>query len=204
MAKGELIVLCGVDGSGKTTLMEKLKKNLKNNQKFVYTREPGGTPKAELIRDRLLGEEGKNLGDRQRLGLFFEARAIHLQEKIRPAIRQGQTVISDRFDCCTFVYQRVNDTSLEPIFWAMRDTLVDPTSLKIRYVYLETSAEIAIAREQSSSTHNHFDQVKLEEVEKRIRDYNSFFEKCWADVVRINTDHISEHEVFVKFLRILL
>ena len=96
----------GGEGAGKTTQIALLKTHLESLGKdVVLTREPGGTPEAEKIRDLLVQREGGNWTPLAEIMLFFTARHMHVETKIKPALEQGKIVICDRFTDSTIAYQ---------------------------------------------------------------------------------------------------
>jgi dTMP kinase len=104
--KGFMIVCDGSNGAGKTTVIKAIEGHLKaQGLQIVVTREPGGTPIGEKIREILLSPETPEMCDITELMLFGAARAQHVQEKILPAIKAGKIVISDRFDAATMSFQ---------------------------------------------------------------------------------------------------
>ncbi len=104
--KGYFISVEGGDGSGKSTQIEKIKAYLTaRGQRVLLTREPGGTPIAEKIRALILDPENRALTPKAEMLLYAAARAQHLEEKILPALAEGQTVISDRFTDSSIAYQ---------------------------------------------------------------------------------------------------
>jgi dTMP kinase len=95
----------GIDGCGKTTQIELLRAHLESrNVRVLTTREPGGTPLAEAIRNYLLTSR-EPLAARSELLLFGAARAQHVDETIRPALARGEIVLCDRFVDSTTAYQ---------------------------------------------------------------------------------------------------
>ncbi len=95
----------GIDGCGKTTQLELLRARLDSiGQTVVTTREPGGTALAEAVRDYLLHSK-QALAARTELLLFGAARAQHVAEVIRPALKRGDVVLSDRFADSSLAYQ---------------------------------------------------------------------------------------------------
>lgn len=101
--KGMFITLEGVDGAGKSTHLGWLVDHLRSQGKtVVQTREPGGTPLGEKLRELLLHDpmhlETEAL-------LMFAARREHLERVIKPAVEQGQWVVCDRFTDASFAYQ---------------------------------------------------------------------------------------------------
>ena len=103
MERGRFITLEGVDGAGKSTHLSWLVNHLRaQGRTVVQTREPGGTPLGEKLRELLLHEpmhlETEAL-------LMFAARREHLDQVIRPAIARGDWVVCDRFTDASFAYQ---------------------------------------------------------------------------------------------------
>jgi dTMP kinase len=106
MTRGTFITIEGGEGAGKTTMMERMAAWLAaRGRNVVRTREPGGTELAEKLRDILLDKNTVNLSGQAELLLMFAARAQHLAELIRPALRRGDTVLCDRFTDATWAYQ---------------------------------------------------------------------------------------------------
>lgn len=105
MVKGIFITLEGPDGSGKTTQAKKLVKYLRS-RKFavVYTREPGGTPVAERIRQLLLLPRLKMEKEAELL-LYLAARVENVEKVIKPALKKSKIVICERFTLSTVAYQ---------------------------------------------------------------------------------------------------
>ncbi len=104
--RGYFITFEGGEGSGKSTHVRLLGERLKSlGLDVVITREPGGSPGAEIIRHILLSGLAKPLGAETEAILFAAARDDHLRTKIIPAIKAGKWVISDRFINSTRVYQ---------------------------------------------------------------------------------------------------
>ena len=103
---GRFITIEGGEGAGKSTAQLRLKATLENRGiSVVCTREPGGTPLAESIRQTLLDVEGEAPVEMAELLLVFASRAQHLAKVIEPALAEGKWVICDRFTDATFAYQ---------------------------------------------------------------------------------------------------
>nr|WP_243667175.1 dTMP kinase [Pseudomonas brassicae] len=100
------ITLEGPEGAGKSTNREYLAEHLRaHGLDVVLTREPGGTPLAERIRELLLAPSDEKMDADTELLLVFAARAQHLAEVIRPALARGAIVLCDRFTDATYAYQ---------------------------------------------------------------------------------------------------
>ena len=103
---GKFITVEGVEGVGKTTNITFIKEWLdRHDIAHITTREPGGTPLAEDIRELLLSPRDEAVNENTELLLMFAARAQHLAEVIVPALDGGQWVLCDRFTDATYAYQ---------------------------------------------------------------------------------------------------
>lgn len=101
-----LISLEGGEGAGKTSAMIAIRELLQSRgHEVLLTREPGGTPLAERIRELLLSPHEEALAPETELLLMFAARAQHVREVIRPALQRGTFVVSDRFTDSSYAYQ---------------------------------------------------------------------------------------------------
>lgn len=140
------IVLEGPDGSGKSTQTALLVESLRASGKtVVQTREPGGTPAAEAIRNLVLSPEFTGLDSRTEALLFAGARAEHVANVILPALQRGEVVVCDRYIDSSIAYQgigrdlgidRIRDLSL----WATGDLVPDLT------VVLDIDAGVGLTR----------------------------------------------------------
>jgi dTMP kinase len=96
----------GGEGAGKSTLARRVFEELKRDKSVIFTREPGGTPFGEEIRNWLLHKKDDiKITARAELFLFLAARAQHIEEVIEPALRAGKIVLCDRFSDSTVAYQ---------------------------------------------------------------------------------------------------
>jgi dTMP kinase len=103
---GFFITLEGIEGVGKSTCLKYISKYLrKHNIPLIITREPGGTPFAEKIRELLLHHHDEAINSDTELLLIFAGRAQHMAQVILPALAQGHWVISDRFTDASYAYQ---------------------------------------------------------------------------------------------------
>ena len=104
--RGRFITLEGIEGCGKSTQIPLLKAWLEARGIAVTaTREPGGTPLAERIRELVLTASSENVPAECELLLMFAARATHVANLIRPRLESGQWVLCDRFTDASFAYQ---------------------------------------------------------------------------------------------------
>lgn len=105
-ARGKFISFEGLDGSGKSTQIEKLARSLRaHGLQVIVTREPGGTATGEKIREVLLHSGTEGLSPFTEMALMFASRAQHVHEVILPALAEGRIVLCDRFTDSTEAYQ---------------------------------------------------------------------------------------------------
>jgi len=103
---GKFLTLEGTEGVGKTTNLEFIRQWLsRQGIDYIVTREPGGTPLAEQIRELLLAKRDEKVDPVAELLLVFAARAQHINTVIKPALAAGQWVLCDRFTDATYAYQ---------------------------------------------------------------------------------------------------
>ena len=101
-----LISLEGGEGAGKTSAIVAIRELLQaRGHEVILTREPGGTPLAERIRELLLNPKEETLAPETELLLMFASRAQHVREVVRPALQRGAFVVSDRFTDSSYAYQ---------------------------------------------------------------------------------------------------
>ena len=106
MQRGKFITIEGGEGVGKSTQIAALRDFLTSRGKrVVMTREPGGTPRAERIRELLLETTNEPMPPACELLLVFAARASHIAAVIEPALARGDWVVCDRFTDATYAYQ---------------------------------------------------------------------------------------------------
>jgi dTMP kinase len=106
MKRGKFITIEGGEGVGKSTQITALRDLLAaRGIEVVVTREPGGTPRAERLRDLLLERNDEPMPAACELLLMFAARSTHVENLVRPALARGAWVICDRFTDATYAYQ---------------------------------------------------------------------------------------------------
>ena len=125
MNAGRLITFEGMDGCGKSTQAGLLAKSLTSKgHDVVLTREPGGSPGAEEIRQLLVEGSPERWSAETEILLFTAARRDHLERTIRPALERGATVISDRFADSTRVYQGASRPELRALVDELHDAMI--------------------------------------------------------------------------------
>lgn len=102
---GLFITFEGPDGCGKTSIINLIKEYYKDNEKIIFTREPGGTKISEKIREIILSNDNANMSPRTEALLYSASRAQHVDELIKPNLEKGNIVVSDRFVLSSLAYQ---------------------------------------------------------------------------------------------------
>jgi dTMP kinase len=144
--RGRFITFEGGEGAGKSTQAATLAHRLKTVGVDVeLTREPGGSPGAEIIRHVLLSGAAEPLGAEAEAMLFAAARDDHLRSKIRPALERGSWVISDRFADSTRVYQGALGKVDERIINALERVTVGDLMPDLTFI-LDLPAKVGLKR----------------------------------------------------------
>lgn len=104
--RSRFITVEGVEGAGKSTLINALRERLEEREiEVLVTREPGGTRLGEALREVLLDNHQHEMVPEAELLMIFAARVQHVKETIRPALKAGTWVVCDRFTDATYAYQ---------------------------------------------------------------------------------------------------
>ena len=159
--KPRFITLDGIDGAGKSTNLAVMKAWFeKHKLPVLFTREPGGTPAGEALREILLNP-ATQVSLRTETLLMFAARQQHLETIILPALKNGTHVVSDRFTDATFAYQGGGrGVPLQDIatleHWVQGDFRPDLTLL------LDVPLEVSMARINQTREKDRFEQEEAE------------------------------------------
>lgn len=146
MATGKFITLEGGEGAGKSTQARRLRDRLEGRgHNVVLTREPGGSPRAEQIRELLLSGKIEEFGGLAEAALFYAARHSHLEITIRPALNEGKWVVCDRFSDSTRAYQGAGGDVPLSVLEGLERTIVWPTRPDLTLI-LDLPPEQAMAR----------------------------------------------------------
>jgi dTMP kinase len=162
--RGKFITFEGGEGSGKSTQIKMLAERLAANKlRAIVTREPGGSPGAEIMRHLVLSGMGKLLGPEAETLLFAAARDDHVRTVIQPALSQGTWVLCDRFSDSTRAYQgRLGQVSPSVLNAMQRVTIGDlkPDLTIILDIPVEVGLKRAAAR-RGSGTPDRFEGEDL-------------------------------------------
>lgn len=187
---GKFITVEGIEGAGKSTCMAVISDLLKSaGKQLVTTREPGGTPLAEDLRDLLLSHKHTGMQDDTELMLMFAARAEHLGSKIKPALAAGQWVLSDRFTDATYAYQGGGrNISLQRIQtlenWVQQGLMPDLTLL------MDLPVEVGLERASKRSAPDRFEKEKMAFFERVRQSYLDIAQRQKQRVVVINANQM--------------
>ena len=149
--KGFFITFEGIDGSGKSTQIQKLAKFLEDNGfDIIMTREPGGSVGGEEIRNLLLQGEVDRWSAETEILLFTAARRDHLERIILPALQDGKIVICDRFTDSTRMYQGMRGPKLRDLVDNLTEEVIncDPDLT----IIIDIDPEISLRRAKSRET----------------------------------------------------
>ncbi len=169
--KGLFLTLEGPEGAGKSTNREYLAERLRaSGVDVVLTREPGGTPLAERIRELLLTPADEPMAVDTELLLVFAARAQHLAQVIRPALERGAVVLCDRFTDATYAYQGGGrGLSIERI--AQLEAFVQGELRPDLTLIFDLPVEVGLARAAARGRLDRFEQEGLRFFESVRRAY---------------------------------
>jgi dTMP kinase len=143
---GRFLTVEGIEGVGKTTQVGRMSKMLAGRGiAHVVTREPGGTPLAEEIRDLVLKAREEALSDAAELLLMFAARSVHLRNLIEPNLSLGRWVLCDRFTDATYAYQGAG-RGLEQSSIRQLETLVQGTRRPDLTLLLDVPVQVGLQR----------------------------------------------------------
>lgn len=167
--RGQFITFEGTEGVGKSTQLENAESTLEAlGVECIVTREPGGTPMAESIRELLLAPRDEPVNEITELLLMFAARAQHLHTRILPELEAGRWVLCDRFTDATFAYQGGGrGVPAERI--ALLESLVQGTVRPDHVILLDAPVEIGMVRARHRGELDRFEQEAVAFFE-RIRE----------------------------------
>ena len=192
--RGKFIVIDGMDGSGKGTQLRLLQEKLAGKN-VLFTREPGGSPKAEDIRTMILQNGGPASNAVCDFFLFWAARGSHIQDIVAPALERGTHVLCDRYDSSTYAFQIFGEQApewLKNLFTKIRSDL--PAVYKPDlYIVLDLPAEVAFERRKKDQEQekSKFD-IKPLEYHQRVRDGFKQFAAEFGSTKFIDADRSPE------------
>lgn len=166
MNKGRFLTLEGTEGVGKTTNRDFIENYLRSEGiPLLVTREPGGTPLAEQLRELLLAPRDEPVDATAELLMVFAARAQHLNQVIVPALAQGTWVLCDRFTDATYAYQGAGRGLSCSMIEAL-ETMVQGSLRPDCTLILDIDVKTGLERASQRGDLDRFETEKLEFFEK--------------------------------------
>lgn len=172
MTEGFFITFEGIEGSGKTTQINLLAEYLKDKgYDVLVSREPGGTPLGEKIRHLLLDPQYSSMDYRTEILLYAADRAQHVKEKIKPALKKGKIVISDRFADSNLAYQAAGRGLDYEIVYQINDWIIDSTWPDLTFILdIDIKEGLKRARAQSFDAEGDRLEREVDDFHQRVRD----------------------------------
>ncbi len=169
--KGKFIAIEGPDGSGKSTIINKLKEYfIANDSNIKFTREPGGTRISEKIRDILLDASNKEMTDYTEAYLYAASRLQHVEEFILPNMEDGYHVISDRFSMASVAYQGYGREKNVGLIESINKLAVDMIG-EVHYIVLMLTPSEGLVRKKGQKV---LDRLESENIDFHNRVYNGY------------------------------
>jgi len=167
MKRGKFITLEGIDGAGKSSHVEFLRDRIRAlGAEVVVTREPGGTPAGERLRELVLSVPMTGVSEAL---VMFAARGEHLAQVIEPALRDGRWVLCDRFSDATYAYQ-CGGRGLAPDLVIKLEQLVHPHLQPDATFLFDLDPAIAYARQRAQSRSPDKFEREAEDFFRRVRE----------------------------------
>ncbi|MGO2258204.1 MAG: dTMP kinase [Hafnia alvei] len=161
--KSKFIVIEGLEGAGKTTARDTVVDELRQQgiEDIVFTREPGGTPLAEKLRDLVKqGVENEKLTDKAEVLMLYAARVQLVDNVIKPALARGAWVVGDRHDLSSQAYQGGGRGIDSRLMQSLRDTVLGDFKPDLT-LYLDLSPAIGLERARSRGALDRIEQESL-------------------------------------------
>jgi dTMP kinase len=189
MNKGFFISFEGGEGCGKTTQVNRLAKCLTAlGHKVVTTREPGGTPEAETIRDLIVQRNTGAWAPFEECLLLYAARLSHVDTVIKPALAKGKIVISDRFIDSTLAYQGYGRGADIKKIEALNDLVLGGFKPDMTFI-MDIDPKIGLAR---SNRRLAAEELKLKQSEDRFEsmemEFHERLRRGFLDIAKSNPD----------------
>lgn len=173
---GKFIVIEGLEGAGKTTAIKTVERVLKNHQitNLIFTREPGGTPIAEALRDLIKNSiDNEPVTNKAELLMFYAARIQLVENVIKPALKAGTWVIGDRHDLSTQAYQGGGRQLKGPFMEMLKAQVLDGFKPDLT-LYMDISPEKGLMRARARGELDRIEQESF-----------AFFERARARFIEL-------------------
>lgn len=180
--QGQFIVIEGVDGAGKSSHIQSMVNLLKTyHREVTLTREPGGTPLGEKLREMLLNED---MDRHTETLLMYAARNEHVKKVIHPALSNGNIVLSDRFNDSSYAYQcggrGIHDYKINVLNdWVLQGFEPDLV------IFFDLPPEISVERLKSARAPDKFEKLDVEFFHKVRNQYLKRIEDCKSEKYQV-------------------
>ena len=197
--RGKFITFEGADGSGKTTQIEKIKEYLEQQgHQCILTREPGGSDLGNKIREILLHYDG-DVDSMSELLLYMADRAQHVNKVILPAIKEGMTVLCDRYTDSSVAYQGyARGLDIEKI---IKLNNIATSNLEPDLTIL-FDVETEIAMQRVGETKDRLEQEGIE-FHRKLRNWYLELAKKFPDRIKVVNSNFGIEDVFSQVIEIL-
>lgn len=161
--KGKFIVLEGIEGAGKTTAQQAIIEELQAQgiTDLVFTREPGGTPLAEKLRQLIKHETEESVTDKAELLMLYAARIQLVENVIKPALAAGKWVIGDRHDLSSQAYQGGGRGLDQGLLTSLKNSILGDFTPDFT-LYLDIDPEVGLARARGRGELDRIEQQQVD------------------------------------------
>ncbi len=185
--RGLFIVLEGPDGSGKSTMAEKIGEYYKKaGREIIFTREPGGTKISEQIRSIILDNNNSEMAYTTEALLYAASRAQHVAEFIKPNLEEGKVVISERYVYSSIVYQGIGRNLGIQKVREINDFAIDGLKPDL-VLFFDIDPEKALNRKLSQGESDRLENEKLEFHKNVYEGYKNIME-YYDEIISIDAD----------------
>ncbi len=204
--KGLFISIEGTDGAGKSTQIDLLKKYItEKGRDVIVTREPGGTPISEKIREIILDNNNSEMSYITEALLYAASRAQHVNEKIKPALMEGKIIICDRFVDSSIAYQCAARGISREIIEDINKYAIDGIMPDIT-LYFDITPQEGIKRKKNMHTLDRIEQEKQDFHNKVYEGYQMLLKLYPERIKRIDAskDIYDVHNQVLKYIDCML
>lgn len=202
--KKKFITFEGGDGTGKTTLIEKLALDLENlGYEIVKSREPGGSRISEQIRNIILDIENTEMDYMTEAFLYAASRRQHLEEIIKPALNNGKIVLLDRYVDSSLAYQGyARNLGIEKVY-AINNYAIDGFFPDLT-IYIDIDPVIGISRIKNN--HRDMDRLDLEKIEfhKLVREGYLRVSEMFPERIKVVDGNRKIEDIYQDIKKIVL
>lgn len=188
----KFITIEGLEGAGKTTQAEVLCQWLEDNKiDYIRTREPGGTPIAESIRELVLSHHSETMDATTELLLVFAARKQHVEQLIKPALARGCWVVSDRFTDATYAYQGGGRALDIKLIQQLEQLVLNEFNPDLT-LWFDCDAQTGLSRARARGELDRIEDQAIDFFERCQRGYQSRFDQNPERFIKLNANDTIE------------